>query len=217
MGDISHKFVDTFVDENHGTITVNSDDTNRYWALVVHEGAECYNNFEDRLIQFNARSNRSFNWAYIVHDMDTICLKDYEQLSDEEKERHPIIDDGKNPQKYALVPPHIHAVLAFEDLKSWSRIKKGFPGAHVAFRETLGASYAYLTHDTSRAIRQGKYRYPKTAIVTNNADFFESNTASRIVFETFDPTLLAKYIFVDGLKNYIDFVNPYSDTARPSF
>lgn len=210
MANSTHWFEDKFVDEQHGVFTVASDTTKRYWSIVVHKGAECYDDFENRLTFFNERSSRWFNWAFIVHNKDTISKKEYEQLSAEDQERYLIKDDGKNPAKYALVPEHIHAVLAFEDLKSWSRIKKGFPGAHCMVCQSVGSSFAYLTHDTKRAIEQGKYQYSKSEIVTNNPDYFMRGTVASTVFEVFDPHLLSKYVFVDGCKNYIDFVNRFS-------
>ena len=159
-------------------------------------------------------SDRWYNYAYILHDKDTVSQRYYESLPIKDRDRYILLPEDnegtrypfrRSVDKWALKRMHYHCVLAFQDWKSFATIRKQFgTDLHLMFCQNVRSSYCYLTHDTPDAIRRCKYRYDKIEIISNNIDFFETHVANTIAFEIFDPNMIGKYFFVDGANSYLD-------------
>lgn len=102
-------------------------------------------------------------YAYIEHNKD-------------------ITEDGKPKER------HIHILLrsvnarTVEDIKNWF---KGFTDINGLPVNTLGqemhdisSSFEYLTHSTEQAIKDGKYQYDESDIVSNDLSYFKENLSN---------------------------------------
>lgn len=80
---------------------------------------------------------------------------------------------------------HIHLLIktvntcTVEAVKKWFKgftDEKGLPINTLAQpMHDITSSFDYLTHDTEQSRAEGKYQYPKTDIVSNDIEFWESN------------------------------------------
>lgn len=201
-----------FMQDDNTVLTVKPSDVNRRWFLTINEGAGCFDRVVNTCQFFNSDSEDVYNWACIYHDKDTVKKAYYDKLPAEKQEDYILVEkENRTVDNWAYKKPHWHVLLVFGSAKTFNRIRQstntklGFDGAHVERSFSLGSSYAYLTHETDDCIKKGKHIYPKDAIITNNRVFFERQTVSTVVFEAFDPTLIPKYIFVDGCDDYLHF------------
>lgn len=214
-------YVDNFVGKDGDIITVEGRDRAYYYSLVVYENAESFSDFEELIISANTNNRRNvsdswYHYAYILHDKDSLSLNGYNSLRNKyldkgtlesfEDQYKLVPEPERNDLFYAFKRPHYHAVLAFQNQKSWNFIKNHFRGAHLERCVSVGASYAYLTHNTPQAIKQGKYQYPAESVITDSLEYFSKVVLSSVVRETFNPSDLLKYVFVDGTNDAIMFM-----------
>jgi hypothetical protein len=201
-----------FVQDDSTVFVVRPNDVKRNWFLTINENAECFNRVVDTCQFFNINSEDVYNWACIYHDKDTMKKASFEKLPPEKKEEYVLVEEeNRTVDKWAYKKPHWHVVLSFGSAKTFNRIRKstntkvGFDGANVEPCISLGSAFAYLTHNTDRCIKEGKHVYSQDEIITNNRPFFTTQTVTTVVFESFDPTLIPKYVFVDGCDDYLHF------------
>ena len=194
--------IDTFVDENNTVISFKQETEKRHWFLTINQSAESFSKIQQICDHLNdkGRMDRWYHYAFILHDKDTVSKKYFEALSEDNQKNYDLLDEEKRTDNaYAYKRPHYHVLLSFQDAKRWSKIKKAFVGSHVEVCQSVGSSFAYLTHDTPECIRQGKHKYSKDEIQTDSFDYFTKVTYSTVVYKSFDPCLIPKYIFIDKM------------------
>lgn len=193
---------DFFVTEDNTVVSLKAESVKRHWFLTINENAPCFDKVDNICFHLNDKGSmdRWYHFAYIKHDKDTVSMAYYEKLSDENKDNYKIVEEGKRTSAcYAYKRPHYHVLLSFEDAKRWSKIKKAFEGAHVEVCQSVGSCFAYMTHDTPDCIRQGKHKYSRDEIVSDSPDYFTKVTYSTVVFDTFDPAMIMKYVFIEKM------------------
>ena len=236
MGRKKLTYCDTAIDENTGYSVVYKADTRKTcFAITVQEGAESFATVRAILqdIDLHKGGNVVFNWAYILHDSDTMNKKSYDKLVatyEQEIKSHKYDDDEEKNQKkieqliaekvngltllgdntrtvdnWAYKRLHYHILLSFNEAKSWNFIKSKFVGCHIEVCQDLGSAYAYLTHETLDCKKHGKCVYDKEAIQTNNRDYFESIKVKNAVFEPFNVNEISRYIVCDSMYSFLDF------------
>lgn len=218
------EYVDRFLQEDGSTLELDAKMVKRNWFLTVNKNAECYDNLLDIVEFLNERSERFYHYAVILHDRDTISEKGYNKLLEEAYSkdswglfdsisRYQVLpDDKKTSVEYAYKPEHYHVLMCFQDAKTWSFIKRHFPGAHVQTCISVANCFHYLTHDTQKARELGKTPYDKSNIKMDKTGqvFFDAKPVEEMQFRYFNPHHIAKYVFIDGLHNYCDFTLEFS-------
>ena len=217
-------FVDRFIQEDGSTFEADAKMQKRHWFLCVNENAECFKNIPD-IVQFlNEKSDRFYHYAYILHDKDYVSMHGYEKLLEDaySKDSWDLFDrcmkyevlpeTERTPECWAYKPKHYHVLLSFQDAKTWSFIKRHFPGAHLQTCISVGRCFNYLTHDTDECVRMGKPKYDADLVVMDKGglNFFKAKPLDEMNFRYFNPHLIAKYVFVDNLTNFVDFCLEFS-------
>lgn len=217
-------YVDTFWVEGGSALNVANNTYKRNWFLCINEGAQCYSDFADRVQSIGFDTDRWVHYAYIMHDKDSISEVGYNRLLDDScnNNNQSLFDrlngyqilpvDERTKERYAFKPRHYHLLICFQDAKSWSRIKNLFPGAHLQACNSVGLCFKYLTHQTDDCIKKGKVQYDPQEIVMDSTgyDFFVNVPYCSKFFEVFDPSMIGKYVFIDGLNDIVDFYERFS-------
>lgn len=160
----------------------------RQWFLCVNEGAKCFKFFEEICGLLN---NDTSTWAYIKH----------------EPEKNSVTGDEK--------PFHYHAVLVFDNPRSFSSIQKKFQGAHIEKAINISDCSAYLLHNTERAKADGKKQYNIKDIVTNNSDMLKIWLGDKALRKPkFNPDRIVEYVVLDGLRGYTQFFMKYGAVVQ---
>lgn len=141
------------------------------------------------------------NWAYALHDHDTK-------------------EDG-TPKE-----PHIHVVATFDQQKSFAtvvRLCKSYTEQNVMAEPIgdIGGAMAYLTHETEKAVADGKYQYDREIVRYSSKDFYTKYVKGEEVSENeqfvedllcpenqFSVIKLAKRYgrdFIKNVRSYMDF------------
>ena len=151
----------------------------RQWFICVQEGAKCYRLFEEIM---DLLPTESTTWAYIKHD------KEHNSITGEEKNKH------------------YHAVIVFDNARSFSAMQKKFAGAHIEKAIDIGNCSAYLLHNTDQCKLEGKKTYEMKDIVTNSADMVRQWLGNRALKRPrFNPERIIEYIVFDGLQGVGQF------------
>jgi hypothetical protein len=161
------------------------------WDLIMYE--------EDAVKKLCTEQCR--NWAYAMHDKD---LK----------------EDG-TPKEV-----HYHVIATFDQQKSFStivRLAKSYTSQNVRAKPIgdLGGAMAYLTHETEKAISEGKYQYDREIVKYSSKDFYSKYVKGEEISENelfvedllcpkeqFSVIKMAKRYgrdFIKNVKSYIDF------------
>lgn len=106
---------------------------------------------------------------------------------------HNKVDDLYDINKKEFKKEHIHIVCSFLGRHRASSLVNMFNTTEVMRLETtpqIKGSVKYLTHETTKAIAQGKVKYENSKLISNNFDFWENicknasqstNTALQII------------------------------------
>lgn len=158
------------------------------------------------------------NWDMTIHkndtDKDGKCLFDKDYLKSYLREcfkpnceiyfclhDKDLEDDGITKKE-----DHIHLVIkmAHNQGKNFSTMKRLFPMSHLEEAIEPTNSVLYLTHETPKAIEEGKYRYDRNEVVNvNETDI--SKYYDKPVLESFDYDKIEEYILDRGYYRMIDF------------
>lgn len=141
------------------------------------------------------------NWAYALHD-------------------HDLKEDG-TPKE-----PHYHVVATFDQQKSFAtimRLCKAYSKQNVLAQPIgdIGGSLEYLTHETEKAVADGKYQYDREIVRYSSKDFYTKYVKGEEVSENeqfvedllcaeeqFSVIKLAKRYgrdFIKNVRSYMDF------------
>lgn len=157
------------------------------------------------------------NWDLTIHkddtDKDGKCLFDKAYLKSYLREIFKpnceiyfCLHDKDREEDGTLKEVHIHLVIkmAHNQGKTFSTMKRLFPMSH--FEEVIEPvnSVLYLTHETPKAIEEGKYRYDRSEVVNVN-DTDISKYYDKPVLESFDYDKIEEYILDRGYYRMIDF------------
>lgn len=146
-------------------------------------------------------SNQIKVYAYALHDKD-------------------VTDDGE------VKEPHYHIILCLYNATTVSAVRRWFTGFYDDNEKevnTLGqkcnnvfSAYDYLTHNTLQSIEQGKYKYDKSIIKSNDIKYFSADEESE-----FDNITLAVIDMLNNVplrvlfKKYgRDFIIHYNSCAK---
>lgn len=219
-GDLSTPSFDRFLQESGDVLQVADSMRKRQWFLTINESADCFRNFDDIVVSYGEKGTGYYHFAYILHDKDVVSEKGYNDILNKACENNDIDlfdracgyivlpDDVRTALSYAYKPKHYHLLMCFENARSWSSIKNHFVGAHVQSCISVVNSFRYLTHDTKECVARGKTKYNVEDVVFSNRglEFFSSMQGEEINFDFFDPHKIAKYVWIDSMDSYHDFL-----------
>ena len=130
-------------------------------------------------------SGRSRNFcldSYLIEEQIQLVLL---QHSNQIKVYAYALHDKDKYEDGSIKEPHYHIVLCLYNATTVSAVRRwfsGFTDEEGKNINTLGQisddvfnSYDYLTHNTRKAIEEGKYLYSKDIIHTNNQKYFKAN------------------------------------------
>ena len=157
------------------------------------------------------------NWCLTIHKNDTdkdgtllfdsVYLKNYlRDIFKPNCEIYFIYHDKDTEEDGTPKEIHIHLFvkMVHNQGKTFSTMKKLFPLSHLEESIEPINSVLYLTHETPKAIEEGKYRYDRRAIVNvNDTDLLRYY--DKPVLEVFDYDKIEEYILDRGLTKLIDF------------
>ena len=212
--------VDRFMQETGDVLQVADAMRKRQWFLTINQDAECYKSFDDYVVSYGEKGSGYYHYAYIKHDKDTISQKAFEHMLDNAEKNNDInlfdrlcgyIElpyEQRTSACYAYKPPHYHLLMCFENARTWSSVKNHFKGAHVQSCLSVVNSFMYLTHNTKESIEKGKTKYSleEVAFSPRGMEFFNSQQGEEINFDYFDPHKIAKYVWIDDMNNYHEFL-----------
>ena len=165
---------------------------NRDYFITTNEGAECYNDFEERIKELNYNL-----FAVITHDKDKISVINEETGDCEEQPKR----------------THKHAVIELKNPISFNSIQKKFPGAHIEVPRYKKSAYQYLIHNSPNS--KEKYRYELNEISSNNIaqvkQIIESET-----YELFYENQFLRYI-AQGVKTSYSFAKRFGLNAYKQY
>lgn len=115
-------------------------------------------------------------------------------------------DKDINEETNSLKTPHIHVCikLIYNGGKTFSTMKKLFPNSHIEECMNWENAVLYLTHETPKAIEEGKYRYSRD-IVYNIFNSDIEKYYSSPVYMPFDWDKIEEYILIDRMLNITQY------------
>lgn len=134
---------------------------------------EVVSNVPEQIKKIKSYAKEFDEYYYIIHDMD----KD---------------EDG------SLKKPHIHCIVydrGGTTLARWCARWSGIvPPNFVENKICKPQAVRYLTHETQKAIEDGKYKYPRTSVITNVPEKYNNyfNDTEHTVSEKLDDFLKLK-------------------------
>lgn len=101
---------------------------------------------------------------------------------------------------------HIHLAIKtlFNQGKTFNRMKTLFPMSHLEEALNFDNAVLYLTHETSNAIEEGKFKYDRSEVI----NVFQSDVSkyyNKPQYEVFDFDKIEEYINDRGLRSILDY------------
>jgi hypothetical protein len=163
-------------------------------------------NYEDNIgldiygVEYKIQNTKGLqNYFLIEHNQDTMTQEDIENAKDKlTTEWH--VGDKKTP--------HFHAVLWFNNKKSFSQMQKLFPYCHIEPTNSISASIQYLIHKGF----DEKHQYSKEEIITNNQSLLDYHISRDI--ELFDENQIIQYI-IQGTTTITLFYERFGSAINP--
>lgn len=117
-----------------------------------------------------------------------------------------IMHDKDREKDGTLKEPHIHLAIkfVFNGGKTFSRMKQIFPNSHIEEAIDWSNAVLYLTHETAKAIKDGKYKYDRSSVVNVfNTDL--QKYYDMPIYEPFNLDNIEEYINDRHYRTILDF------------
>jgi len=151
----------------------------RTWFITINKSANCF----DKATEIVANIGLRF-YAIILHDKDN------------------------NTETGEVVEPHYHALIEFDNARSFESVRSSFEGAHIEKAQNIRAVAQYLLHNTPQS--KTKATYLTDEVKTNDKPRYEMIS---VEVEPFDANQIERY-YKEGCTGILAFYRRFGEQIK---